>query len=1170
MKLSVFLFLLGILSVQANEMFSQTSLNLQLEKASLEEVLEEIQEQTEYGFIYDYEYVKEYDAIDVDFNNASMDAVLYELLKETNLDYRLEEKMIVLFPREIVRPKTSEAKSATEQQEKKTIKGKVTDDQGIPLPGVSVVIKGTNIGVATDAEGNYTIDIENHNAVFIFSFVGMISKEISYNNRSVINVSLNEDTANLGEVVVTGYQMVKEERMTGTVEVITAKDLVDTPFSSVDNLISGKLAGVSSFMSSGQAGSNADIRIRGVNTLSGSTQPLWIVDGLPMQGEIPSLTGNTNSLQTDILNNGIGNIAPSDIKSITIIKDAAAAAIYGARAANGVIVITTKKGSAGKLHVNYNGSFSLSMAPSFDLDFMNAEEKVAFEKKLYGDFKDNISLKRDEYGRVGRILFDVENGKISLASANQMIGQLAKNKTNWLDLLFRNSKTQTHSLSMSGGNDKTTTYFSANYTKQEGILKNDTYENFNARLNATYKFNEKLDVAVGINASLRNKDYHNSSIDPFKYAIYANPYEKAYNGDGSYVNDETYLKLEKKQGLDEYKFNSFNIINELENTHKKSSYWSTTLNAQLNYKIIDGLKLSSKFAATRSTRDSESYAMSGTYAAYSRNWIKAFLDRELKPEEDQAYLSENASFSNEFSLNNTLEYSKEHGKFYVSVLLGQEISRTKSNNLGVFFPEYYKSYEIVGFPNIIDINGSDIDLASFASRGIGESRHSSFYSAFTLGYNDKYIVNFNARKDGADIIGSSNQFTPLWSTSLRWNIGKEEFFENISFINDLSVKAQYGFTGNINRNAYPFTVINLSGTDRYQGKLIAGSYTYPNPSIKWEKKQEKGVSLSTSMFDHRFTFDASYYHNTVSDVLGLRKLPNSAGITRQTANVSDILNEGIELSATVIPVKSDDFQLSLTGNISFNKNRLSKAFFNSLDDVSLRQVLGQNRINVSGYAVGAIFGVKDLGVDPNSGRRKVFTTHLQESGEYADGEVFRDKLTLDSDKPVYLGDLNPTYTGGFSLKMNYKNWDISGNFVFEGGHILPKFSERLSSPVTSTSAARYARLNLMKNKTYRWRKPGDVTDVEKYKIEVTQNDIIPLDTDFEDGDYLKMRSLIIGYRLPSELLKKLNLKIERCKFSLQAENLFTLTKYKGIDPELRTDFGYPIPRNYRLTLNVGF
>jgi TonB-linked SusC/RagA family outer membrane protein len=1172
MKLSVFLFLLGIISVQANELFSQTSLSMQMESASVEEVLEEIKQQCDYDFIYDYEYVKELEDVTIEFNRASLDEVLYEVLKNTNLDYRVDDKMIVLFPRNEVKPLpvVKENTETSVQQQKKTIKGKVTDKTGNSLPGVSVIIKGTTTGVATDTDGNYLIEFEDSNPTLVFSFVGMISQEFAYTGQEILNVTLGMDSEQMAEVIVTGYQTVKEERMTGAVEVITAKDLVDTPFSSVDNLISGKLAGVSSFMSSGQAGSNADIRIRGVNTLSGSTQPLWIVDGLPMQGEIPSVSGNTNSLQSDILNNGIGNLAPSDIKSITIIKDAAAAAIYGARAANGVIVITTKKGTPGDLHVSYNGSFSLSMAPSFDLDFMNAAEKVDFEKKLYRDFRDNTSLSRNTYGRVGRILFDVDNGKYTVAQANELMDDLSNRKTDWMDLLFRNSKTQTHSLSLSGGNDKTTTYFSANYTKQEGILKNDSYENFNARLNTTYKFNDKFDVAVGMNASLRNKEYHSSSIDPFKYAIYANPYEKAFNADGSYASDETYLTLERKRGLDEFKFNNFNILNEIDNSHNNSSYWSTTLNAQLNYQIIDGLKLSTKFAATRSTRDSENYALAGTYAAYSRNWLKKFLNRELKPEENQAYFSENASFSNEFSLNNTLEYSKEHGDFYISVLLGQEISRTKSNNLGVFFPEYYKNYEIVGYPNIIDINGSDIALSDFGKRGVAEARYSSFYSAFTVGYKDKYIVNFNARKDGADIIGNNNQFTPLWSTSVRWNLGKEEFVENISFIDDLSLKAQYGFTGNINRNAFPFTLINLSGTDRYRSQLIAGSYTYPNPSIKWEKKKEKGVSLSTSMFNHRFVLDASYYHNTVSDVLGLRRLPNSAGITSQTANVSDILNEGIELSTTITPIKTNDFTLSVGGNISFNKNRLSKAFFNSLDDVKLRQVLGQNRVNVSGYAVGAIFGIKDMGVDPTSGKRKVVATYAQENGEFIKGETFRDQLVLDTDKPVYLGDLNPKYTGGFNLRMSYKNWDLNGNFVFEGGHILPKFSERLSSPITSTSAARYAKLNLMKNKAFRWRKPGDVTDVERYRVEVTDNDKIPLDTDFEDGDYVKMRSLILSYRIPSNLLKKLNLKIDRCKFSVQAENLFTWTKYQGIDPELRRDFGYPIPRNYRLTLNVGF
>jgi TonB-dependent SusC/RagA subfamily outer membrane receptor len=355
MKLSVFLFLLGILSVQANEMFSQTSLNIQLEKASLEEVLEEIQEQTDYGFIYDYEYVKEYDAIDVDFNNASMDAVLYELLKETNLDYRLEEKMIVLFPREIVRSKSSEKKMVTEQEEKK-VQGKVTDDQGIPLPGVSVVIKGTNVGVATNIDGEYTLKFEEENVILVFSFVGMNTKEVTYLGQQTLNVVLVSDATQMNEVVVTGFQEISRERTAGSFSVIKSEDLALQHMPSSLDLLEGKIGGLTIY--------DGAITIRGTSSFN-SAQPLVVVDGFPMEQGAAKVLKNINT---------------NDIKSLTVLKDAASTSIYGARAANGVIVITTKSANKKGLEVDFSANVIFDQIPDYKYQKLaSASDVVDYE-----------------------------------------------------------------------------------------------------------------------------------------------------------------------------------------------------------------------------------------------------------------------------------------------------------------------------------------------------------------------------------------------------------------------------------------------------------------------------------------------------------------------------------------------------------------------------------------------------------------------------------------------------------------------------------------------------------------------------------------------------------------------------------------------------------------------
>lgn len=1165
MKLTVFLILLGLLRVSATTSAQVFRISLDLKNVACAEAIGAVKGQTNLDFFFSNKELDVNRKVSVSCRNASLEEVLKQILGE-GYRFRLVDNTVVIRP----------VHTEVAQQDQMVVKGIVKDSKGNPLPGVTVTIKGTLLGVATDADGQFQITVaRSKDLVFVFSFVGMETLEVPLGDKTQLDVVLKSGEEELDEVVVTGYQNIKKDRAVGNVEVIRASDLMNSPHTSVDNLLAGKIAGLASFMSSGRAGANSDIRIRGVNTLSGTTQPLWIVDGLPMQGEVPTFQGSGSELQTDILNNGIGNIPPSDIESITVLKDAAATAIYGARAANGVIVITTKRPSAGNISFTYNASFALSEAPSISLGFMNSADKVQYEKELYEEFGSDSRFSWARAGGAARILIDRDRGVLSAVQAETALERLRNTNTNWMKEIFRNSFTHTHNLTMSAGSEKIQYYASVNYQKQKGILLNDEYENFSGRISVTYKPSELFDLRAGINSTFRKNDYHDSSVDPFKYAVYANPYEKPYNEDGSLAYDNVYVTVPKKQGTEQNIIKGFNIINEIENTHKNSKYESNGMSLELNLWPLKGLRFSSKGIITRTNTNTYNIADKSTLTAYNNNWIKELLTRDPYDSEIQSFYRESASFTREYSFNNTLEYSVDLSDWFINALLGQEISSTKSNDLNVFMPEYYPEYNIVGYPDIKDVNASQLQLKKFGGRSNGEKRYSSFYFSGSVGYKERYILNFNARNDGADIIGSSNRFTPLWSVSGRWNLHKEEFFKKQSLFNELHFKGQFGYTGNINRTAYPFTVITLATVDRYKDEVIASSYTHPNPSIKWEKKREIGVSMGASMLDYRLNFAVSYYDNLVTDALSLRRLPISAGVTSIYANISDVSNRGVEITANATLVQTTDFTFGVSGNFAYNKNKVAKSYYKDLDHLTLAQSMDAiNPPLVDGYGVGSVFGVKTDGIDPSNGRPNVWvnkfvgdaTADKSDPGNYKVQMANRGQVWVDDDRPLYLGNTNPDMTGGFGFNFRYKRLNLSTNFIYEGGHILAKFSERLSSPGGSTPT-RFAKYNVRNEHKYRWRNPGDVTNVEKYEQYLV--DQIPMSSDYEKGDYLKLRNVTLSYIIPASNLNFFRW-VKMMRVSAQAENLFTWTAYSGIDPELRTDFGYPVPRNYRLTFHLTF
>lgn len=475
MKFYLVFTFLGVLNVIAGSAYSQENLKLNLKEVSLMTLFREIQKQTGIDFVYNEEQCRDFGKVSVEISDGMVEQLLQQVFDSSKLTYRFENGVIMIKALDEMRP----------QEQKVQISGSVVDTKGQPLPGVTILLKGTTVGCVTDSEGNFRLELPmRENIVLSFSFVGMKTIEVAYSGQKEMKVVLEEEITEMEQVNVisTGYYDIDKSKMTGAVEVVTAREIAGKGYTSIDEVLRGTLAGVSVMNVSGRPGAQAQIRIRGVNSLTGNMEPMWIVDGMPMQGNLPTSVGvGATDLENTVLTSGIGNISPDDVESITILKDAAAAAIYGSRAANGVIVIKTKRGRVGKSYINVQSSFAISEAPKNRLEMMNSEEKIAFERSLYEDFP-NATLR----GRASLLYKGIDEGTISRADAMAELENMRQINTDWFDEIFRVALNHKHVVTLSGGSETTQFYSSINYSNEQGVIPNNDYKHFGATLKLTH------------------------------------------------------------------------------------------------------------------------------------------------------------------------------------------------------------------------------------------------------------------------------------------------------------------------------------------------------------------------------------------------------------------------------------------------------------------------------------------------------------------------------------------------------------------------------------------------------------------------------------------------------------------------------------------------------------
>ncbi len=1078
-----------------------------------------------------------------------------------------------------------------------SIKGTVTDAAGEPLAGVTVQVDGTKPAVyaITDLDGKYTIKVPAGKDRIVFSSLGMNSEAVVLApGQLVVNVVMTEEAQTLEQVVVTGYAQTTTKRMTGSVGVVTMETIKDKPLNSIDAILQGEIAGVKVNTISGQPGRSQQIKIRGTSTLStNGSSPLWVVDGVPLQNETPNMTDSElkaagfESLFVD----GIGSINPNDIESVTVLKDAAASAIYGSRASNGVIVVTTKHGNEERMQVNYSANLSVDMAPVRSSSLMDSGQKIAWEQELWDEFAAERYLSGASHYPVVGIVGIVRSGrgdfsgmKDDKAAQDAYLASIASQTTDWFKVITRNSISTNHHVSLSGGNRNSNYYLSLGYTYNEGSLRHDNYSRYNLRANYTaYTPRHILKIDTGIELSHQNSiSPELSSTDPFTYAYYANPYERPYNEDGSYRTDYTYNSLPVVNGDDYTQIDTrgFNIMREIDHTTSNTKDYTATGRLQGDLKILECLHLVGLASYTFSNNSTVKILMPDTNSAYEDRFMSYV---------NPAYLgskSTNTALRTSFIARAHLSFSKEVAPSHtLSVIAGTEIRGSDSKSQ---FSKGY-GYDANTDTSTIPVPGNGLLTDDYINSVIAlngdyytSSRYASFYCSADYFYKERYVLNASVRTDGSSYFGSKRQFFPTWSAGAAWNISNEQWMKGTSrWLDRLTLRVATGFTGNINNGVSPQLI--LSYTDQTYREIGGHRYNVgkfpsaPNPNLRWEKTQDYKASLEMAMFGERLGLSAEVYSRDSRDVVYSTMIPSYAGFSYQKYNSVNMLNQGVELSLDGTPVRVKGFTLSMSVNFAYNLNRITK--LKSADELSV------NTRYVEGYPVNSIFAGKSMGIDPYTGLIRFEQRSdavINTKNDYNDPNNYR----------FYLGTSDAPYSGGFSIRMAYKFVSLSvsgiymaGSKTYEGTSAPVSYSQlqnkgnNANVPLTWYNDLYKNHLNVTSDRTDRWRHINDTGhkypriydpwagDGLNYASENPTSSNIVGGAYLKDNSFLRIKTVMLVFTMPPKVTKKM--KISNMRFNVSANNLFTFTDYEGLDPEAPGSI-YPQSKSVTVGLNIGF
>lgn len=1073
--------------------------------------------------------------------------------------------------------------------------GRVVDSDGLGVIGAGVVCSGRpDRGTVCDEDGSFRLEVPKGISKVEISALGMQSVVYDLENSAVKDalIVLEYESTMLDQVVVTGYAQTTVKRITGSVGILNSDSFKDKPLASVSSLMQGEVAGVQVQAVSGQPGTQSRIRIRGTNNLSGSSNPLWVVDGVPLQNESPNLSSEEMAAGAfdNIFISGIGGINPNDIESITILKDAAAAAIYGSRAANGVIVVTTKRGSEGRLKLSYSNNFTWSFRPQRNLELMDSGEKIAWEQELWDEFAaDRYAAAQSDntviYPVVG-IVGQVRAGCGQFAGWDKArqdayLQELASSTTDWYGELFRNAFSHNHHLSLSGGSDKAAYYISLGYNDDNGMLINNRYQRYNVNSSLTMTPARWIKLDIGNDFSRQSSKSPDSYVDAFKYAYFANPYEKVRNEDGSWATDNTYFSLGyyNGRGVEEVMpLDGFNILKELELNSTTTVNISNTLRAQADIRILEVLKFVGLLSWSYSDNSTDKIVDASTYTA--------FRDRLGYDDKSQTKLygsiTQNRGKRSSYVARGHFAWNQSFGRHTLNVIAGAELRGSDSNTV---YSKRYNYNPITGTSSMPSISGPTDEWVKEVERLSGEyftrSRYASFYASADYFLGKTIVLNASVRTDGSSNFGSERQFNPTWSAGAAWHLGEEKWMQRQRVLSHATLRAAYGFTGDVNTSAPHYLVMQYALQEyRYvNGKsyMMGSIPTAPNPDLGWEKTRDAKLGIDLGFLKDRLCLQAETYYRLSTDVVTSSRVASTSGYTYVYYNSADLMNSGVEFTLNGKIVRSRDWNVGASLNFAYNYNKV-------LSYKPASSTITAKDRYVEGYPVGAIISGRYEGIDPVSG---LYNFRLR-----PDAEVLTPGDLNDPDNyRWYLGTTIAPFTGGFNVSASWKLLRLSISGVYSFGN---KVYEMIDSPASYLNArhdgvstesvqSQYSdlysnHLNVRRDRTSRWTESNSsgtlyprIYDCYGTRYNFAQTN--PMDWNIvnaiylKDVSYLRIKSIVLSCELPQAWLEKI--RMEKICFNLSLNNMITISSYDGMDPEV-PGATYPTTRSISLGVSLGF
>ncbi|MEQ9441835.1 MAG: TonB-dependent receptor [Cyclobacteriaceae bacterium] len=1080
---------------------------------SLKDVIDKISAQTTYHFAYDQQLIDISKPLNVKVKDATLEQVLEIIYRQYPLEFKRIGSTIHMMP--VKKPKVSPVKV-----EAINVSGTVTAD-GEGLPGVNVLVKGTSTGTITDVAGKYSINVPNEEDILVFSSIGYTSQEVPVNGRSAIDVVLEEDIQSLQEIVVVGYGTMQKEKLVTPVSSVNPELVQTEVTNSLDRALEGKIAGMEVKQGSGAPGGGSEIRIRGAGSIGADSQPLIVIDGIPMQ-----FGYSKERSPLSLLNQ-------SDISSIDVLKGAAATAIYGSRGSNGVILVTTKSGKEGRTDFSFSASTGWDQVlPSAKLDLMNAEEFARWRKE-------NAYEKAAFYGE------EITDADIPEAYRNpEALGE----GTDWHDVITQIGKRQEYNLSVTHGANGFTGFFSLGYLDQTGTVKNTSFERMSLRANMGYQPNEYVKIELNLNPTLRtwNNEIGGDRGTLYGQAAISTPIDGPYIEDGVWERDND-AYYDGEWDLDIWTpetFSNNNALYALQHQYDKTQNLNLLITPALEIKPFKSLTLRTHYNARLENNNREFFSPST-------------ITNIFNPPPAQASGYYNTDRNYNWQWENTANYAKTFGAHSVSALAG--ISRER----------YNQSFNKLNGSNYPRDDIRTINAAIDQTGSSGESNWSmmSYFFRANYDYEGKYLLTASVRRDGSSRFGADNRWATFPAVAVGWNISKESFFPQTTWLANLKLRGGYGTSGNNLIGNYTWIPTLTQSNYTFGGTVVDGLEvnSIENRTLGWELATEYSAGLDFLFWDGRVSLDIDYYQRLTKDMLWAVTVPISSGFNQIQDNIGEIENKGLEFSLSSSNIVRTDFSWKTLFNISFNRNKVI-----SLGDVD-RIFAGWKdySLTIPGQPMGMFFGWEQIGIlqdQDDVENSATFPGQLPGTVKYRD--LNDDGIINDNDKK-FIGNPYPAFRGGLINSFSYKNFDASIALSF--AHDFDVYSQ-LEGDVLNLDGV----FNVLKVTEERWRSPEEPGNGEiPTSIHQTFHSRVPSSKMVNNASFLKAQNITLGYTLDNVKF----LKSFRVYASVQ--NAFLLTNYKYGNPDINRSgatslernfhgYDYPVSRTFSLGLDLTF